>query len=58
MDTGMFARWTLELSGDPRALWGRTASVLDREAVLRLADALDAAEAGAEGFTVPAGVCR
>ncbi|MDQ6782794.1 MAG: hypothetical protein M3063_05000, partial [Actinomycetota bacterium] len=58
MDVGMFARWTLELSGDPRALWGRAASALDREAVLRLADALDAAEAGAEGFVAPAGVLR
>ena len=58
MDTGMFARWTLQLSGDPRALWGRAASILDREAVVRLADALDAAEAGAEGLTAPVDVCR
>ncbi|MDQ2727829.1 MAG: hypothetical protein M3Y91_08210 [Actinomycetota bacterium] len=50
MDTGMFARWTLELMGDARSLWGRAASVLDRDAVVRLADALDAAEAGADGF--------
>lgn len=58
MDTGMFARWTLELSSDPRALWGRAASVLDRDAVVRLADALDAAADGADGFLAPADLCR
>lgn len=58
MDTGMFARWTLEISGDRRALWGRAASVLDRETVVRVANVLDAAEDGAGGFPAPAGVCR
>ncbi len=58
MDMGMFARWTMELSGDRSALWGRAASVLDRETVVRVANALDAAEAGAEGIPAPAGVCR
>ncbi len=58
MDIGMFARWTLELIGDARTLWGRAASVLDREVVVRLADALDAAEAGAEGHMAPARMYR
>jgi hypothetical protein len=58
MDTGMFARWSLELSGDPRVLWGAAASVLDHETVVRLADTLDAAEALAGGLVAPAGVFR
>ncbi|MGI8752893.1 MAG: hypothetical protein ACR2MN_11380 [Acidimicrobiales bacterium] len=58
MDIGMFARWTLELLGDARTLWGRAASVLDHEVVVRLADTLDAAEAGAGGLVAPARMCR
>jgi hypothetical protein len=56
MDTGMFARWSLDLSGDPRVLWGAAAAVLDQETVVRLAATLDAAEALAGGPVSPAGV--
>jgi len=44
MDEGMFARWTLRQHGDARELWGRASSMLDDEAVIRLAQALDDAE--------------
>lgn len=56
MDEGMFARWALDVGADPTVLWGRAASLLDSDAVLRLADALDAAEAGASGPVIAAGI--
>lgn len=47
MDTGMFARWTLEAHQSPVDLWGQAAALLDPDAVVRLARSLDAAEAAA-----------
>ena len=54
MDPGMFARWTLDVGADAGVLWGRAVSILDSDAVLRLADALAAAELGASGSAAPA----
>lgn len=47
MDTGMFARWALEADDRPVDLWGRAAATLEPEAVVRLAQVLDDAEAAA-----------